>query len=244
MTDISIFVAFSAGFISFISPCVLPLIPAYISFISGVSIDVLKDKDSRLKNIKNIMVNSALFVLGFSAVFILMGASATIIGSFLIAKLSILSKIAGGMIILLGLHFSGIFRIKYLNYEKRFNIHSSKLGLLGIFVAGLAFAFGWTPCIGPILASILTLAATKKTVSDGVLLLSAYSLGLGIPFFITGIAVNTFLNLFSKIKRYYKIIEIISGLFLVIIGVMIMFNYFSIISGYLIKWFPFLQSIG
>ena len=244
MTDISIFVAFSAGFISFISPCVLPLIPAYISFISGVSIDVLKDKDSRLKNIKNIMVNSALFVLGFSAVFILMGASATIIGSFLMAKLSILSKIAGGVIILFGLHFSGIFRIKYLDYEKRFNIRSSKLGLFGIFVAGLAFAFGWTPCIGPILASILTLAATKNTVSDGVLLLSAYSLGLGIPFFITGIAINTFFNLFAKIKRNYKIIEVISGLFLVIIGFMIMFNYFSIITEYLIKWFPFLQSIG
>ena len=193
---------------------------------------------------KKLAISSALFVLGFSVIFILMGASATFIGSFLLEKFSILSKIAGVVIILFGLHFLGIFRIKYLSYEKRFSIRSSKLGFFGVFVAGLAFAFGWTPCIGPILAGVLTLAATKNTINEGILLLSAYSLGLGIPFFITGIATNTFFNLFAKIKRSFKIIEIISGVFLVIIGFMIMFDYFNIISGYLVKWFPFLQSIG
>ncbi len=244
MTDVSIFAAFGAGLISFVSPCVLPLIPAYISFISGVSIDVLKDKGGGSRNLKNIVISSVVFVAGFSVIFILLGASATFLGNFLLEKLSLLIKIAGAIIIVFGLHFLGIFRIKYLNYEKRFNIRSSKLGLFGVFAAGLAFAFGWTPCIGPILAGILTIAATKNTVNEGVVLLSAFSLGLGIPFIITGIAANTFINLFAVIKRNFKIVEIISGLFLIIIGLMIMFDYFNIISGYLIRWFPFLQSIG
>jgi len=244
MADVSIFAAFSAGIISFVSPCVLPLIPAYISFISGVSLDTLRNESGEKKNVKIIAVSSAVFVLGFSVVFILMGASATFAGNFLLEKLSILTKVAGAVIIIFGLHFVGIFRIKYLNYEKRINIQSNKLGLFGIFLAGTAFAFGWTPCIGPILAGILTLAATKETVYDGVMLLSAYSLGLGIPFFITGIATNTFFSLFSKIKKHFKIVEIIGGVFLIVIGIMIMFDYFSIISGYLIQWFPFLQSVG
>lgn len=244
MADVSIFAAFSAGIISFVSPCVLPLIPAYISFISGVSLDTLRNESGEKKNVKNVAISSAVFVLGFSVVFILMGASATFAGNFLLEKLSILTKVAGAVIIIFGLHFVGIFRIKYLNYEKRINIQSNKLGLFGIFLAGTAFAFGWTPCIGPILAGILTLAATKETVYDGVMLLSAYSLGLGIPFFITGIATNTFFSLFSKIKKHFKIVEIIGGVFLIVIGIMIIFDYFSIISGYLIQWFPFLQSVG
>ncbi len=244
MADISIFAAFSAGIISFVSPCVLPLIPAYISFISGVSIDTLKNESGERKNVKIVILTSVVFILGFSIVFISMGASATFIGNFLLEKSLILMKIAGAIIIIFGLHFIGVFKIKYLNYEKRINIQSSKLGLFGVFLAGIAFAFGWTPCIGPILAGILTLAATKNSVHEGVLLLSAYSLGLGIPFFITGIATNTFFSLFAKIKRYFKIVEIIGGVFLIIIGFMIMFDYFSIISGYLIQWFPFLGSIG
>ena len=244
MTDISVLAAFGAGVLSFVSPCVLPLIPAYISFISGVSMDALKGEGKESKNIKKIVLTSLVFILGFSLIFILMGASATVVGNFLIEKFAIFMKIAGAFIIILGLHFLGVFKIKYLNYEKRFNISSSRFGLLGVFIAGLAFAFGWTPCIGPILAGILTLAATKDTVSDGIVLLSAYSLGLGIPFFITGIATNTFLNLFSKIKKSFKIIEIVSGVFLIIIGLFMIFDYFTILSSYLMKLFPFLQSVG
>ena len=244
MADVSIFAAFSAGIISFVSPCVLPLIPAYISFISGMSIDTLRNVGEKRKNVKTVAVSSAAFILGFSVVFILMGASATFIGNLLLEKLAVLTKIAGVVIIILGLHFIGVFRIKFLNYEKRINVKSSKLGIIGVFIAGMAFAFGWTPCIGPILAGILALAATKETVYEGVFLLAAYSLGLGIPFFITGIATNTFFNLFSRIKKYFKIVEIIGGIFLIIIGLMIMFDYFTIISAYLIQWFPFLGSIG
>jgi len=244
MMDISVFAAFGAGVLSFVSPCVLPLIPAYISFISGVSINALRGEGMETKNVKKIIITSILFIFGFSLVFVLMGASATVAGKFILEKFSVFMKVAGAFIIILGLHFLGVFKIKYLNYEKRFTVGSSKLGFLGAFIAGIAFAFGWTPCIGPILAGILTLAATKDTVSDGILLLSAYSLGLGIPFFITGIATNTFLNLFSKIKRIFKIIEIVSGVFLIIIGLSIIFDYFTIFSSYLMKLFPFLQSVG
>lgn len=244
MTDISLFAAFAAGVLSFISPCVLPLVPAYISFISGASLDSLRSDENRWKSTKKVSVRSISFILGFSFVFILMGASATFVGGFLLEQFAVLMKIAGVIIIILGLHFLGVFRIKYLNYEKRLNIKLSKVGIFGAFIAGIAFAFGWTPCIGPILAGILTLAATKETISEGIVLLSFYSLGLGIPFFITGIAMNTFLGVSTRIKKHFKIIEIIAGMFLIIIGLLIVFDYFSIISGYIIQWFPFLQSIG
>lgn len=241
MKEVTIFAAFAGGIISFASPCVLPLVPAYISFISGVSIDELKGASRRALVLKQVSLNSIAFILGFSAIFILLGASATVVGQFLLSKLTILSKIAGLIIVLFGLHMIGLFRIRILNYEKRFHSQSKPVGLLGSFLIGLAFAFGWTPCIGPILAAILVVAGSQETVLQGLSLLAVYSLGLGLPFFITGISINSFLSMFDRIKNHFRIIEIVSGGFLIIVGVLIFTNYLSILSGWLSQWFPWLN---
>jgi cytochrome c-type biogenesis protein len=168
-----------------------------------------------------------LFILGFSVVFIALGATATVLGQFLLSKLAILTKIGGVILVILGLHIAGVFRLRFLDYEKRFHASEKPLGVLGSFVVGMVFAFGWTPCIGPILAAILAYAGTKETVGQGILLLSVYSLGLGLPFFLAGIGINTFLGLFEKlmrIKRFFRIIQIVSGVLLILVGVLIFTN--------------------
>lgn len=190
---------------------------------------------------KKVSLNSIAFILGFSVVFILLGASATFIGQFLLSKLTLLSKIAGVIIVLFGLHMVGLFRIKFLQYEKRFHTAGKPVGLFGSFAIGLAFAFGWTPCIGPILAAILIVAGSQDTVWQGISLLAFYSLGLGLPFFITGISLNTFLSMFNRIKRHFRTVEIISGAFLIVIGILIFTNYMSILSSWLMQWFPWLN---
>ena len=233
--NVSLLAAFTAGLISFASPCVLPLIPAYLSFISGVSVEEMKSRDKKSQALKKVSVNTILFLLGFSVVFVALGASATFIGDFLLSKLALFNKIAGAIIILLGLHLLGVFRIRFLNYEKRFHARSRPLGPLGSFLVGLAFAFGWTPCIGPILAGILLLASNQDTVTKGVVLLSAYSLGLGIPFFVTAVSFHTFLSVFGWIKKHFRVVEIISGLFLIIIGFLIFIGSFSALTGFLIR---------
>ncbi len=232
--NISLFAAFTAGIISFVSPCVLPLIPAYLSFISGVSVEEMKSRDRKSEVLKKVSMNTILFILGFSCVFVALGASATFIGDFLLSKLALFNKIAGVIIILLGLHLLGVFRIRFLNYEKRFHTRSRQLGLFGSFLVGLAFAFGWTPCIGPILAGILLLASNQDTVTQGVVLLSSYSLGLGIPFFVTAVSFHTFISVFGWIKRYFRTVEIISGLFLILIGFLIFIGSFTALTGFLI----------
>lgn len=222
MESISIFMALGAGLLSFLSPCVLPLIPAYISFISGISIKELKDTD---KGMPGILIATILFILGFSIVFILLGASATYMSSFMLTNKEILQFILGIIVILFGLHLLGLFNIKFLQYEKKIHLKKKPTNILGAFFIGLAFAFGWTPCIGPMLGSILTLAATKETLSGGVILLSAYSLGLGVPFFLTSMAIGSFFTLFSQIRRYFKTISVISGILLIGIGFLIMSGY-------------------
>jgi len=241
MGEVTFLAAFAGGVISFVSPCVLPLVPAYISFISGVSVDELRGVGQRAKILKQVTLNSIAFVLGFSVVFVLLGASATFVGQFLLSKLAVISKIAGVIIVIFGLHMTGLFRIRFLHYEKRFHTESKPVGLLGSFVIGLAFAFGWTPCIGPILAGILLLAGSQETVFQGIGLLATYSLGLGLPFLITGISINSFLGLFHRIKRHFRVIEIISGTFLIVVGVLIFTNYLSIVSSLLMRWFPWLN---
>jgi len=244
MENVSIFAALIAGIFSFISPCVLPLVPAYLSFISGVSIGDLKSGEDRWKNTKSVLLSSIVFVLGFSVVFVALGASATTLGQFLLEKFTLFTKIAGVIIIILGLHFIGVFRIKWLNMEKRFYMQTKNVGLMSAFVIGFAFAFGWTPCIGPILATILFLAAQQESVNQGIFLLALYSMGLGIPFIVTGLVFNTFIGIFAWIKRNFRKIEIVSGLFLIFVGVLIIFDYFSFISSYFSRWFPFLTTVG
>ncbi|UCD95279.1 MAG: cytochrome c biogenesis protein CcdA [Candidatus Zixiibacteriota bacterium] len=240
-TSISYFSAFLAGGLSFISPCVLPLIPGYISFISGVSIEDLTNREKASEHLGRVTVNTIFFVVGFSAIFIALGASASFIGSWLFQNLTVFNKVAGLLIFIFGLHVAGVFRIKFLNYEKRFHSGSKKFGILGSVVIGMAFAFGWTPCIGPILGSILTVAANQETVSRGIILLSFYSAGLGIPFILTAFLFNFLVGFFGFIKRHFRAVEIISGGLLMLIGVLIFFNILQIIANYLLEAFPSLN---
>lgn len=244
MDNIGILTAFAFGFLSFISPCVLPIVPGYISFISGVSLNEIESTGDKSKARRKIILNTLFFVLGFSVVFILLGATATAAGKFLLENLPIFSQIAGVIIIIFGLHMAGVFKIKYLQYEKRIHTQTKPLGFLGSFVVGLAFAFGWTPCIGPILGTILGIAAQKETVWQGIVLLTSYSAGLGIPFLITGISISAFYNFFNKIKHHFKKIEIIGGILLIIVGILMLTGSLTIIASYLTKWFPFLNEIG
>ncbi|MFZ4621465.1 MAG: cytochrome c biogenesis CcdA family protein [Bacteroidota bacterium] len=240
--NINILTAFLFGLLSFISPCVLPIIPGYISFISGHTLDDLKGDNKSAA--RAVMINSLVFIAGFTVIFVLMGAAATSIGKVLNDNLNLISKIAGFIIIIFGLHMIGIFKIGFLNYEKRFHLQEKKLGILGSFAVGAAFAFGWTPCIGPVLAGILAIASQQETVLQGIILLFVYSLGLGIPFFLTAISINKFFTLFNRIKKHFHTIEVVGGVMLVAVGILMMTNYLTIIASYLSKWFPFLNELS
>lgn len=244
MESVSILTAFSAGVFSFISPCVLPLIPAYISFITGISVEDLQDGGDSRGRASRVFVLTLIFVLGFSTVFVLMGAGASFVSKILFTNRVWFNRIAGTLIIVLGLHMVGVYRIGFLEYEKRFQVRENPLGALGVYLIGAAFAFGWTPCIGPILGAILALAAQKGNVGEGVLLLSSYSLGLGLPFLATGLAINAFMGFYRRIRRHLRKIEITAGVFLVLIGLLIFLDMFALLSQYLIQWFPGLIEIG
>lgn len=246
MENVSLLAAFVAGFLSFVSPCVLPLIPGYLSFISGVTLDDLRGRgiagtvvtSAPAHARRRALITSIFFVIGFSLVFIGLGASATAVGGFLLRRLSLLSRIAGVVIVLFGLHTMGILRIGWLYAEKRVQTRSKPTSLVGALLVGVAFAFGWTPCIGPILAAILAVAAAQDTVLKGVQLLAAYSLGLGIPFLLASVAINQFFAAFARIRRYYQAIEVASGALLVVIGMLIFTNRFTIIAQYLSPYLP------
>ncbi len=236
--------AIFAGFLSFISPCVLPLIPGYLSFISGVSIDDLSAREKSGSHTWKLVVNTIFFVLGFSLVFVLLGAGATKIGRLLQSNLDIFNKVAGVVVFLFGLHVAGLLKIKALNYEKRFHARQKSMGVLGSMAIGIAFAFGWTPCIGPILGAILTLAAQQGSINHGIMLLLFYSAGLGIPFILTALLFNYLIGAFGFIKRHFRAVEIISGSLLMIVGIMIFFNLLQRISTFILDSVPALQNIG
>ncbi|GBE28123.1 thiol:disulfide interchange protein precursor [bacterium BMS3Bbin03] len=231
--NISLFIAFAAGFLSFIAPCALPLVPSYLSYITGLTFKDLTGKGVRILTIKH----SLLFIAGFSTVFILLGATASSLGNMLRDYQTILRWIGGIIIIFFGFYIMGLLKLNFLSRSKKFEFEKKPPGLLGSFLVGSSFAIGWTACVGPILGTILFYAGSTGTVSQGVKLLAAYSLGLGIPFFLTSLAVNSFLSAFKRIRKYMHLIEIISGVFLLIVGVLILTNYFVILSSYL-------QSIG
>ena len=245
MENVTLVTAFLAGIISFISPCVLPIVPGYISFVSGVSLQELKgnldiDEEKRRRLVRQVGFNSVLFVLGFSVVFVIMGASATYVGNWFAANRTVLARVAGAVIIVFGLHTMGLTPIKWLNYEKRFQAQKKPVGFIGSFLIGLAFAFGWSPCIGPILAGVLALAATQDTVRQGVALLAVYSLGLGVPFIATGLATNRFLDLFGRVKKHMKFVEITAGVLLVAVGVLVATDKLQALS----RYFTFLPVLG
>jgi cytochrome c-type biogenesis protein len=241
MENVTLFAAFVAGVLSFVSPCVLPLIPGYLSFVSGVSLDEMRSGavvGTATNTRRKAVVSSIAFVLGFSLVFISLGASATALGGFLMERLTLLGKVAGVIIILFGLHMMGILRIGWLYSEKRMHTSRKPAGFFGAMVVGIAFAFGWTPCIGPILAAILAVAGTQESVADGVKLLAVYSAGLGVPFIATSLAINKFFAASARIRRHYHTIEVVSGVLLVCVGVLIFTNRFTIIAQYLTPYLP------
>src|SRR5436189_4406341 len=223
--------AFLAGLISFLSPCVLPLVPGYVSLISGAGVEELKSSESQL--LRKLMLNSMGFIVGFSVVFVTLGAISTEVGQVAARYKSMLAQIAGVVIILFGLHLTGILRIKALYADKR--LHGVKGGSTawGAFVIGFAFAFGWTPCVGPILAVILGFAAAQNSVSKGILLLTIYSLGLAVPFLLTSLGIERFLNFYGRFRRHMHAVEIASGGLLIALGVLLVIGRFTIISNYL-----------
>lgn len=241
MDNVSLAAALVAGLLSFVSPCVLPLIPGYISFISGVSLDQLRDGPAGTgsgASRRQVFVTSLAFVLGFSFVFISLGASATAMGQLLMRQLSLLGKIAGVVIILFGLHMTGVLRLGWLYSEKRVQARAKPTGFGGAVLVGIAFAFGWTPCIGPILAAILAVAAAQETVMQGVTLLAVYSAGLAVPFLLTGFAIDRFFAAFARIRRHYHAIEVASGVLLIAIGLLMAFDRFTAIARYLSPYLP------
>lgn len=230
-------ISFIAGLFSFISPCILPLIPAFISFITGTELEDLQRGQSCGQNtLKNTFLKTAVFILGFSFVFIMLGMSASWLGAVLLQNRAIFRIIGGIIVIIFGLHMTGIFKIGILNRQISLKQkENTTLNWVGIFFVGFAFAFGWTPCIGPVLASILVIASTQGSVFFGFLMLLFYSLGLAIPFMLTALFINRFLALFKKIKKYYKIIEIVIGILLVITGILLLTDSFTAITFYILQ---------
>ncbi len=223
--------AFVAGVLSFLSPCVLPLVPGYVSLISGASVETLVAEDRRL--LRSVMVNSVMFIIGFSLVFILLGAGATVLGQVVGRFRRDLTFVAGLIIIIFGLHLTGLLKIKYLYADKRLHDVKGSSSPLGSFVVGFAFAFGWTPCIGPILAGILTLAAAEETVTKGMGLLAVYSAGLAVPFLLTSLGIDRFLAFYGRFRRHLHAVEVASGVLLVVIGALVLTGRFTVLSGYL-----------
>ena len=232
-----IIIAFGAGLISFLSPCVLPLIPGYISYISGSSLSELINK----KNINLFPI--ILFTVGFSIVFIIFGAASTFLGQVLLKNSYELRIVAGLVIIILSLQIIGLINIKFLNYEKRIQTNISA-GILSPILIGMAFAFGWTPCIGPILGSILVLASTEESLSKGILLLFFYSIGLALPFILSGYLIQRFLIFSKNFKKNINIVSKIGGIILLITGILIITNQLQALGYYLLEILPFLQNFG
>ena len=242
--NVTLLAAFGAGLLSFISPCVLPLIPGYLSYVSGLSLDELRGTaTSRATDLSGgarsrVIVASLAFILGFSLVFVALGATASAAGQFLLERLPMLSRVAGAVIILFGLHTMGVLRIEWLYQTKQVQTTRRPAGPLGAMLVGAAFAFGWTPCLGPILAGILAVGASRDTVGDAVQLLAVYSLGLGVPFLLTGLAINRFFGAMAKIRRHYHKVELVSGGLLVLIGLLIFTNRFTVIAQWLSPYLP------
>ncbi len=232
--SIGITIALTAGVLSFLSPCVLPLVPSYLSFVSGMSLEDLQDGFDR----RRVMVHAALFVSGFTLIFVLLGAGATFIGSFLLYNSEWIARIGGAIIILFGLHLMGVFQLLPLLSEKRVHLANKPAGYIGTVVVGIAFGAGWTPCIGPILGAILTMAGSQENVGVGMWLLFVYSMGLGIPLLLAALAMERFLNAFSRFRRFLPAVQIASGVILVLLGILLVTGSFQVLAAWLNRYTP------
>jgi cytochrome c-type biogenesis protein len=231
-TSLGIVIAFTAGLLSFLSPCVLPLIPSYVTFITGLSLeDVQKSRRAAL-------IHSLLFVLGFTLIFLAFGAAATALGQLLLSQRDWITRIGGALIIVFGLYMLGVFNISLFARERRVHIADKPVGYLGTLLVGIAFGAGWTPCIGPVLGSILTYAASSADLARGMWLLLAYSLGLAVPFLLSAIAVERFLDIFARMKRQMVWITRTSGVLMIAIGILMVTNYFNVLAGMLNQYTP------
>ena len=241
-TDVTLTAAAAAGLLSFLSPCVLPLVPPYLTFIAGTTIEELAEEGEATAK-RDVMIAAVLFVMGFSTVFIALGATASVFGQFIREHLELLSALAGGAIVLMGLHFLGVFRIAFLYREARVSVEKP-VGLWGAYVMGLAFAFGWTPCIGPILAAILAVASSEDTVAKGAGLLAVYSAGLGLPFLLAALAMEPFVRFLKRFKAHFAMVERVVGVLLVLTGVAFFTGGMQSASNWLLNTFPALATLG
>lgn len=244
MLDVSIWAAFVAGLLSFVSPCVLPIVPPYLCYLAGVSVEELKGETATKATSRRVLLSSIAFVVGFAVVFVALGATASIVGKSIAQHFDTLSIIAGVLIIAMGLHFLGIFRIGLLYREARVQVDSKPAGLVGAFVMGLAFAFGWTPCVGPVLAAILFVAGSSDTIWNGAGLLFVYALGLGIPFILAGAFAGRFLKWAGSFRKHMGTVEKVMGGFLILTGILFITGQMSAIAYWLLDTFPVFSQVG
>lgn len=238
MTDVNVFVAFAAGVFSFLSPCVLPLIPSYLSFVSGVSLEEMRGEQARSQVRLRVVLNSAAFIIGFSLVFVSLGASASFLGGLFLDYRNIIRIAGGAFILLVGLYLCGAFKIAALERYLQFNLKDKPAGYLGSIVVGITFAVAWTPCVGPILGAVLALASTAGEVNRGTLLLTSYAAGLGLPFFLSALAINSFFQFSQQLRRYMQIIHILGGLLLIIVGFLLITDYMTMLNAYALRFTP------
>ena len=244
MLDVSFGGAFLAGILSFVSPCVLPIVPPYLAYLAGLSFSEVISSTLDREASRRILLSSIAFVLGFTTVFVALGATASVLGQTVARYLDVLSIIAGALILIMGLHFLGVFRIALLYREARVDVKKRPAGLAGAYVMGLAFAFGWTPCVGPVLAAILFVAGAEETAARGASLLAVYSLGIGIPFILAGLFASRFIGWANRFKRHMHKIEMAMGALLVVTGILFMTGQMSVIAQFLLETFPVFQTIG
>jgi len=235
--DVTTVVAFTAGVFSFLSPCVLPLVPSYISFVAGMSLQELEEgKEAKVR--RAVFLNALLFIIGFSTVFIALGASFSLVGQLLLGSIDLVRKAGGILIIFFGLFIAGILKLPFLMRERRLHLQERPAGHLSAVLVGAAFGAGWIPCVGPILGSILTLAGTSETSGKGVTLLIAYSLGLGVPFLLSALALNIFNRFFQRFRPYMRMVEVGAGVLLVLMGILLFTGYLTLLNSYLISLTP------
>ena len=237
MTDVNVFVAFAAGIFSFLSPCVLPLIPSYLSFVSGVSLDEMRSDQARTRVRSRVVLNSLAFILGFSLVFVSLGASASFLGSLFLGYRNIIRITGGIFILLVGLYLVGAFKIAALDRYLQFNLKDKPAGYLGSVLVGITFAVAWTPCVGPILGATLALASTAGE-TRGTFLLMSYAAGLALPFFLSALAINSFFQFSQSLRRYIQAIHIIGGVLLIIVGILLITDYMTFLNIYVLRFTP------
>lgn len=242
--DVGFGAAFLAGLLSFVSPCVLPIVPPYLAYLAGVSFTDLQDAELQADRARKVIITAIAFVLGFTTVFVALGATASFLGQAIARYFDLLSIIAGAIIIVMGLHFLGVFRIALLYREARVDVRNKPAGIAGAYVMGLAFAFGWTPCVGPVLAAILFIAGAEDTALRGAGLLAVYSLGIGIPFILAAVFASRFIGWANRFKRHMPTVEKAMGVLLIITGILFMTGQMSRIAQWLLDTFPAFATIG